>query len=84
MPWSAQPLQAQGDAQVLLGQKTEGVATLRRAAAKDPGDWEIWLDLAATTTGAEREAALDRAAALNPLGPEIADARAEDGGADGS
>jgi hypothetical protein len=77
MPWSAEPLKALGEAQVLLGRRNEGAATLRRAAAKDPGNWEIWLDLAALTSGAESEQALDRAAALNPRGPEIADVRAQ-------
>jgi O-antigen ligase len=83
MPWSAAPLKALGDAQVLLGRRAEGVATLRKAAAKDPGDWRIWLDLAAVTQGAEQRQALDRAAALNPRGLEIADARMHlEGGAD--
>jgi O-antigen ligase len=84
MPWSAAPLKTLGEAQVLLGRRADGVETLRRAAQKDPGDWEIWLDIAAVTRGAERTRALDRAAALNPRGPEIADVRAQLGGADGS
>ena len=34
-------------------QKRSGLAALREAAAKDPGDWEIWFDIAAGTGGAE-------------------------------
>jgi Flp pilus assembly protein TadD len=83
MPWSAGPLKTLGEAQVLVGRRDEGVATLRRAAAKDPDDWTIWLDLAAATRGAEQVRALARAAALNPRGPEIADVRTQAKGADG-
>lgn len=77
MPWSAEPLKALGEAQVLLSRPAEGAATLRQAAAKDPGNWEIWLNLAAVTRGAERKRMLQRAVALNPRGPEIADMRAQ-------
>ena len=71
-PWSVQALKDLGDGRLLLGQKRSGLAALREAAAKDPGDWEIWFDIAAGTGGAENRAALSRAKALNPHSPEIA------------
>ncbi|MGZ6668703.1 MAG: O-antigen ligase family protein, partial [Solirubrobacteraceae bacterium] len=72
-PWSAQALKDLGDGRLLLGQKRSGLAALNAAAAKDPGDWEIWFDIAAATDGSARRAALARAKALNPYSPEIAD-----------
>jgi O-Antigen ligase len=71
-PWSARALQDLGDGRLLLGQKRSGLTALREAAAKDPGDWEIWFDIAAGTGGARNRAALARAKALNPQSPEIA------------
>ena len=72
-PWSAQALEDLGDGRLLLGQTAPGLAALRDAAAKDPGNWQIWFDIAAGTKGAEHDAALARAKALNPQSPEIAD-----------
>jgi hypothetical protein len=72
-PWSAQALKDLGDGRLLLGEKRAGLAALRDAAAKDPGNWEIWFDIAAGTTGSAHQAALARATALNPQSPEIAD-----------
>ena len=71
-PWSARALMDLGDGRLLLGQKRSGLSALREAAAKDPGDWEIWFDIAAGTGGVQNRAALARAKALNPQSPEIA------------
>ena len=38
----------------------------RRAAAKDPGDWELWLQLLSLSRGDERARALARLTVLNP------------------
>ena len=75
-PWSAQALEDLGDGRLLLGQKRSGLAALRAAAARDPGDWQIWFDIAAATNGSAHRAALARAKALNPHSPEIADVEA--------
>jgi O-antigen ligase len=72
-PWSADALLDLGEGRVLAGSKRSGLAAMRQAAADDPGDWTIWFDLAAATSGAEHRAALARAKALNPQSPEIAD-----------
>ncbi len=71
-PWSTRALKDLGDGRLQLHQDSAGLAALRLAAAKDPGDWETWFDIAAGTHGAEQRAALARAKALNPESPEIA------------
>lgn len=71
-PWSAQPLRDLGEGKILAGDKRSGLADLRNAAAKDPGDWETWFDLASATTGQQHTAAVARVRALNPAGPELA------------
>ena len=70
-PWSAQALRDLGEARVLAGQRQAGIAALRQSAAKDPGDWRTWYDIAVVTTGPDRHAALVRARKLNPEGPEL-------------
>ncbi len=71
-PWSAEPLQALGEAQLQQGRLAEARRTFRRALAKDGGDWALWLDLAYASGGEARRAAARRALELNPLSPEIA------------
>jgi hypothetical protein len=71
-PWSARPWQLRGDAELEHYRLRAARADLRRAAAKDPADWSIWLSLALASSGPERRAALDEAARLNPLDPVIA------------
>ncbi len=73
MPWSPDPWVALGSAQYAAGEVRSARASFRRAVAKDTGDWRLWFDLAAVTTGKERKAALERARRLNPLSAEIAD-----------
>jgi len=71
-PWSAQALVDLGQGRVLVGSRAAGLAAFREAAADDPGDWEVWFDIAAATGGGERRAALARARRLDPASPEIA------------
>ncbi len=71
-PWSAQALRDLGEGKILIGQKRAGLADLRSAAAKDPGDWETWFDLASATAGRERARAIAHVRALNPAAPELA------------
>jgi hypothetical protein len=76
-PWSPQPWQRLGVAQLALGEGTRAQASLRKAIAKDGNDWELWFDLARATTGAPQADALAQAAKLNPRSPEIAELRRE-------
>ncbi|MDQ4029427.1 MAG: O-antigen ligase family protein, partial [Actinomycetota bacterium] len=77
MPWSHQPWQRLGEARLTAGDTRSARADLREALARDAEEWSIWYDLALASRGDERRRAIARAASLNPLGPEIADLRAE-------
>jgi tetratricopeptide (TPR) repeat protein len=70
-PWSFEPWQALGDAQLAQGRVEAARTSLRRALALDPTNASLWLDLAATTSGAERSLALQRAARLDPRGEAL-------------
>jgi hypothetical protein len=77
MPWSPAPLLALGEAQLGLGDARAAGATFRRAISIDKRSWVAWLDLAASTQGAERRRAVARARALYPRSPEISEFVAE-------
>jgi hypothetical protein len=70
-PWSSQPWRLLGEAQ--LGEANIAAArqSFRKAVAKDPRDWELWVDLAIASTGAEQRRTLATAVALNPRDPSI-------------
>jgi Flp pilus assembly protein TadD len=71
-PWSSQPWQLLGTAQLQRGQLRLARASFRSAIAKNPQSWELWLDLAlASEKPADRRAAAVRALALNPRSIEI-------------
>ena len=72
-PWSVEPVILLGRAQVGAGDRRSARETFRRAASIEPEHWRVWLELAAVSRGAEREAALRRARALNPLDSHIRD-----------
>jgi hypothetical protein len=74
-PWSAEPLRLLGEAQLQAGNVDQARASFRRGISKDGGDWELWLDLAEATGGAERQAALDHVALLDPLSTELREVR---------
>jgi cytochrome c-type biogenesis protein CcmH/NrfG len=76
-PWSSQPWQQLGEAQLALGQDGAARASFRKAIAKSPKDWNLWFDLARASAGKAQQEALARATKLNPLSPEIAQLRAE-------
>jgi O-Antigen ligase len=74
-PWSSTGWDRLGEAQLGKSDDSAALASLRKALAKDPNDWDIWLDYAAAASGRERRRAFARAAALNPRGDEIHDFR---------
>jgi cytochrome c-type biogenesis protein CcmH/NrfG len=74
-PWSAEPWRLLGEAQLQAGEVGQARASFRRGLAKDGSDWELWLDLALATGGAERQAALDHVAGLDPLSTELREVR---------
>jgi hypothetical protein len=75
-PWSSEPWQRLGDAHLGQGAFAQAEGDYREALDREPGDFELWLDLARATDGRERAAALARAEALNPFSPEIEEFRA--------
>jgi Flp pilus assembly protein TadD len=67
-PWSPDPLHIRARVQLLQGNFHGAARTLRTALAKQPREWTLWVDLAAVTTGVERQRALAWARLLNPRG----------------
>jgi hypothetical protein len=76
-PWSSVGWKDLGEAQLALHQFGPARRSLRKAIAKDPGNWVLWLDLAAGSRGPARHAALAHAFRLNRLSPDLADFRKE-------
>jgi hypothetical protein len=83
LPWSSQPWQQLGEAQLAQGRPALAQQSFRKAIGKDSGDWNLWLDLARASTGNAQRTALAHAAKLNPLSPEIAAFRSELGSQSG-
>jgi O-antigen ligase len=74
-PWSSEPWQRLGEAQLGQGNLEGARESFQRAIDKEPGDWLLWLRLAEASAGADREAALREAERLNPRAPEIREFR---------
>jgi O-antigen ligase len=72
-PWSSEPWRLLGEAQLTRGQLEAARESFRKGTERDDGDWELWLDLALATDGAERAHAIERARELNPRDPDIAE-----------
>jgi len=70
-PWSGEALRVRAQGELISGARAAGLADLRRATARDPGDWEAWFDLASVTKGAEQRGAIARLRALNPYASEL-------------
>jgi O-antigen ligase len=77
IPWTARPWRLEGEARLAARRDAEALRSLREAARRDPSSWLTWYDLALVSKGEERRDALERASRLNPLGPEVAELRAE-------
>jgi len=76
-PWSHEPWQRLGEAELALGHDRAARTSLHRALELDPENWRLWYDLAVASRGEERARALVRVKLLNPLGPEADEIRAE-------
>lgn len=72
-PWSVEPLVLVGRAQAAGGDRSAARATFERVLVREPDHWRAWLELAAVSSGAKREAALARVRVLNPLESHIDD-----------
>jgi hypothetical protein len=78
-PWSSEPWQRLGEAQLAAGKLAPARASFRKAIAKEPTDWELWFRLAEASSGREQRRALAEALRLNPRSPELATFREEVG-----
>ena len=76
-PWSHEPWQLRGEAELFVGHDAAARRSLTRAIELDPEQWSVWLDLAVVSRGAERRRALAEAKRLNPLSTEIPELEAE-------
>ena len=76
-PWSDEPWQLRGEAELLLEDDAAARKSLARALELNPESWSTWLDLAVASRGAERDARSSEAKRLNPLSPEVAELEAE-------
>jgi predicted Zn-dependent protease len=74
-PWSVEPMKALAQAQLVEGDRAAAQATLRRAIAKDPRNWDFWYRLALVSDGPTFREAIAAAARLNPFSTEVAELR---------
>ena len=72
MPWSYEPDVVRGDGEVGL-RRIDRARAAYRSAMDDGGtyQWEVWLHLAETSTGAAQESAAHKAVSLNPQSIEV-------------
>jgi hypothetical protein len=67
-PWSSDAYRRLGEAQLGAGDDRGAAVAFRRALAKDPGNWQLWLDLYRATSGVEARRASRLTYELNPRG----------------
>jgi hypothetical protein len=65
-PWSAEPYDLLGQAQLARGQTRAAASSFRHALRLDDRRWQTWYELGRISTGAERRVALEHILALNP------------------
>ena len=66
-PWSAEPYDLLGQAQVARGQRAAAAESFRHALRLDDNRWQTWYELGRIGSPVERRAALERILVLNPL-----------------
>jgi hypothetical protein len=76
-PWSDEPWQLRGEAELVRRDDAAARRSLLRALELDPENWSTWLDLAVASRGAERARALSQVKRLNPLSPEADELQTE-------
>jgi O-antigen ligase len=70
-PWSHEPWELLGEAQLAQRHDAAARASLGQAIRRAPEEWRLWFDLAIVSRGPQRTAAITRARELNPLSDEI-------------
>jgi O-Antigen ligase len=71
LPWSSDPWQMVGDAQLARGDRAAAEQSFRTAISKDPNDPDLWEGLVYASKGRERRQALIQALRLNPRDPDL-------------
>ncbi|HET7647445.1 MAG TPA: O-antigen ligase family protein [Gaiellaceae bacterium] len=71
-PWSTQPWQTLGEAQLAARRPKEALVSFRRGLAQDPDDWTLWLDVARSSQWPLLPKAVREVERLNPHSPELA------------
>jgi O-antigen ligase len=66
LPWASEPWLVLGDVRSRSGDPAGAQVAFRQAISRDPSDWELWLRLAAASSGHARRVALSRANELDP------------------
>ena len=72
-PWSHEPWQLLGEAQLAAGQDAAARRSLAQAIRRAPEEWRLWFDLAIVSDAPQARVAITRASELNPLGDEVRD-----------
>ena len=70
-PWSSEARRWMGEAQLARGDLRGARYSFTAALSREPRNWALWYGLALASDGRARQRALARAAALNPLSPEV-------------
>jgi O-Antigen ligase len=71
LPWSSDPWQMVGEAQLARGDRAAAEQSFRTAISKDPNDPDLWEGLVYASKGRERRQALIQALRLNPRDPDL-------------
>jgi tetratricopeptide (TPR) repeat protein len=76
-PWSDEPWQLRGEAELQREDDAAARKSLARALELNPDSWSTWLDLAVASRGAKRAQALAQVKRLNPLSEEADELQTE-------
>ena len=70
-PWSPEPWRVLGEIELAEGSLPAARRYFRAGLEDDPDEFELWIGLGLASDGAAQRKAFARAAALNPLSPEL-------------
>jgi cytochrome c-type biogenesis protein CcmH/NrfG len=74
-PWASAPWELLGDVEAQRGDRAAARDAYREALERDGSNWELWLALAAVSTGNEQRLAIAHAVKLNPRSAAVRELR---------